>query len=158
MPVLREIFNQKEDYRRCELADVSFHFYKIAHWIPEEEKVAFMARMVDSIQEKHAWQSKNTFLYYTKENERQATGIAIFGMDHPVEMLSLFTGVFYFEDRTTAMLRFALHPDKMIKEYKSMLTVTSMQRAHADRDHPLMIRVDAFRQKMIRIIDKEIKK
>lgn len=158
MPVLKQIFDDKRKYRPCFTEDIKPHFEQIKHWIPEDQHIQFQVRMALSVNENHAWCSKNTFLYYTREDKRMSHGVAIFGMDHPVEMLSLFTGVFYFEDRETAMLRFTLHPGKMIKEYKSLLTVTSMMRAHADPTHPLMIRVDAFREKMIRIIDKEIKK
>lgn len=158
MPVLKQIFEDKRNYRRCLPTDIGPHFDQIKHWIPEKEHEQFLERMLTSTEQLHSWCSENTFLYYTKENERQASGVAIFGMDYPMEMLSLFTGVFYFEDRETAMLRFALHPGKMIQEYKSLLTATSMRRTHVDPTHPLMIRVDAFRQKMIRIIDREIKK
>ena len=158
MPVLKQIFKDKRKYRYCLTADIEPHFDRIKHWVGEDQEIKFKALMAISINDGHAWKTANTFLYYTKQNARQAQGIAIFGMDYPVEMLSLFTGVFYFEDRDTCMLQFRLHPGKMIQEYKSLLTVTSMRRAHADPLHPLMIRVDALRQKMIKIIDKEIKK
>jgi len=158
MPVLKEIFDRKLECRRCLTSDIDPHFDQIKHWIPEDQHAEFKTRMALSVNENHAWCSENTFLYYTKENERLAHGVAIFGMNNPVEMLSLFTGVFYFSDRETCMLRFALHPGKMIQEYKSLLTVSSMMRAHANPNHPLMIRVDHFRQKMIKLIDKEIKK
>jgi len=148
----------KEDYRRCMPADIGPHFDQIKHWVAEEEHDEFMERMLTCIEQRHAWQTKNTFLYYTKENERQAIGVAIFGMDNAMEMLSLFTGVFYFQDYKTCMLRFALHPGKFMQEYKSLLTITSMERAHKNPKHPLMIRVDHFRKKMIGLIDKEIKK
>lgn len=158
MPVLKEIFDKKMDYRRCLPADIGPHFDQIKHWIEPEIYENFLGRMLTSVEGHSAWQSENTFLYYTKENERQALGVAIFGMGYPLEMLALFTGIFYFEDRKTAMLRFALHSDKMISEYKALLTITSMMRAHTDRTHPLMIRVDAFRDKMVKLLDGAIKK
>lgn len=158
MPVLKQIFADKRKYLPCVLADIEPHFSQIKHWVGEDDTERFLKEMLNSVEQGHAYHTENTFLYYTKENARQATGVAIFGMGYPIEMLALFTGIFYFTDRETAMLRFALHPGKMIEEYKTLLTVTSMMRAHADPTHPLMIRVDAFRKKMIHIIDKEIKK
>lgn len=138
--------------------DIGRHFDQIKHWINETEHEEFLVRMLECIEQRTAWCSENTFLYYKKENARQSIGVAIFGMDYPIEMLTLFTGVFYFEDRKTAMLIFKLHDGKMIDEYKSLLTVTSIERSHVDPSHPLMIRVDAFRNKMIKLIDGVIKK
>ena len=153
MPVLTHILNNARKYRRCILADTGAHYQKIKHWIPEGEKKSFQERMADAIEDETAWCTENTFLYYKKEDARMSTGVALFGMDHVPELLSMFMGVFTAEDETTCLLRFQLHPGKDIAEYKNMLTVMSMKRAHSDPKHPLMIRVDDFRKKIVKMLD-----
>ena len=153
MPVLKQIFDAKRDHRRCVPADVGRHFEKINHWVPEEEHKEFRARMRSCIEEGNAWHTKHTFLYYQMQDARIAHGIAIFGMNYPMEMLSLFIGVFSLEDHATHIIRFKLHPGKFLEEYKSLLTKTSIMRTHANPEHPLLIRVDDFRIKICKLLD-----
>jgi len=154
MPVLRQIFDAKGKYRKCVLADIGRHYERIAQWIPDFEKLPFQQRMKESIEEGKAWCTENAFLYYTKEDARIAHGTAMFGMSHPTEFLALLIGIFSFEDHDTHIMRFKLHPGKDIQEYKALLTVTSIKRTHNNPDHPLLIRVDAFRNKCIKAFDK----
>ena len=152
MPVLKHLFDAKRDYRRCLNSEIWRHFVKIKHWVPENEKEEFQKRMLECIEEGTAWCTDNTFLYYHKENPRISHGVAIFGMDHPMEMLALFFGVFTYEDKNTFTMRFKLHPGKFLEEYKSLLTTTSIMRTHANPKHPLMIRIDAFRDKVYKLV------
>jgi hypothetical protein len=135
------------------MADVARHFEQIKHWIPEEEHNAFRERMSDCIEDETAWCTDNTFLYYQKDNKRMAHGVALFGKEHTEELISMFVGLFSFEDKETCMMRFQLHPGKFMEEYRSLLTTTSMKRHHADPSHPLMIRVDKFREKIYQLAE-----
>ena len=109
--------------------------------------------MLDCIEDRNAWHTDNTFLYYKMQDKRIAHGIAIFGMNYPMEMLALFIGVFSLEDHVTHIIRFKLHPGKFLEEYKSLLTDTSIMRTHANPSHPLLIRVDDFRKKICKLLD-----
>jgi hypothetical protein len=152
MSVIKQILETKKEYRRCLPADVGSHFMKIKHWIPKKEHKKFRSRMLESIKEGNAWMNEKVFLYYTREDARISHGVAIYGMDHPLDMLSLFISVFHFEDNDTAIMRFALHPGKFIQEYKSLLTSESIKRTHINPNHPLQIRVDAFRSKKYKML------
>ena len=153
MPVLKQIFDAKRDHRRCEPSDVHGHFDQIKHWIPKEEHKQFQERMLSCIEEGDAWHTDHTFLYYRREDRRISHGVAMNGMKYPMEMLSLFIGVFSIEDHDTHIMRFALHPGKFMEEYKTLLTVTSIKRTHRNPNHPLLIRVDDFRKKIIQLLD-----
>jgi hypothetical protein len=108
--------------------------------------------MRDCVEADNAWCLNDAFLYYDKVDLRMAHGMALYGMDVPMDVLALFIGVFSFEDNDTCMMRFKLHSGKFLEEYKSMLTVTSMKRWHQNHDHPLMIRVDAWRKKVVNLL------
>lgn len=124
------------------------HFAKIKQWIPEEEWIEFQERMEDCVEDETAWCTENTFLYYTKIDRRMSHGVALFGYEFTEELLSMFIGVFTKEDQETCMMRFKLHQGKLIEEYRSMLTLTSIKRNRRSPEHPLMIRVDDFRKKI----------
>ena len=154
MPVFKQLFDRKREYRLCTVADIDPHFDKIKQWVPETEHVTFKIRMAISVNEDNAWCTENTFLYYTKQDLRIAHGIALFGNEYPTEILALFIGVFSLEDNDTHILRFKLHPGKFMQEYKSLLTMTSIRRTHADPDHPLYVHVDKFRQKVVGVLNR----
>ena len=135
------------------MADVGIHFDKIKQWIPEPEWLEFHSRMADCIEDETAWCTDNTFLYYKRNNKRMAYGVALFGKDFTAELISLFVGVFTFEDPETCIIQFQLHPGKFMEEYRSMLTTVSMKRHHANPEHPLTIRVDGFREKVYAIAE-----
>ena len=147
MPVLKQIFDAKRDHRRCLPADVDDHFKKIEHWMPYEEVDVFKKRMLHCIEEGTAWHTDNTFLYYQMQDRRIAHGIAIFGMDYPIEMLALFIGAFSIEDNDTHIIRFKLHPGKFVSEYKTLLTTISTKRSR-QIGSPLVIRIDLFKEKI----------
>jgi hypothetical protein len=148
MPVLDYILKNSKSYRECLIVDVVPHFNKIKQWIPEEEAEAFQNRMRDCVEEENAWALNDSFLYYTKVDRRMAHGVALFGGGEPMDILALFIGVFSLEDTDTFMLRFKLHPGKLMDEYKSLLTAVSMKRAHQNQNHPLMVRIDGLRKKI----------
>jgi hypothetical protein len=153
MPVLDDIFKKKSEYRRCVLADIHNHYKCIKQWVPEGEETAFKERMADCVEDETAWCLNDAFLYYEKVDKRMAYGVALYGMVKPMDILSLFIGVFSLEDNDTAMMRFKLHPGKFMDEYKSMLTIISMKRSHQNPNHPLMIRIDNFRQKIVSLLN-----
>jgi len=153
MPVLKQFFDKRRHYKPCIPADIKRHFDKIKHWIPDEEKEEFQKRMLACIKEGDAWCTDNTFLYYTRENLRISIGVAIFGMKYPMEILSLFIGIFSFEDHDTHIIRFKLHPGKFMEEYKTLLTMTSIRRTHINPNHPLLIRVDDFKKKIVKMLN-----
>lgn len=153
MPVLRNILRNRNSFRDCTEEDVIPHFEKIKHWIPEGEWPAFQSRMVEAIKERKAFCTPNTFLYYTKEDARMAHGIALFGAEHQIELLSLFVGVFTHADTDTCLLRFKLHPGKFLEEYRTLLTTTSIHRTHRDPNHPLLVRVNDLRTKWFKLME-----
>jgi hypothetical protein len=152
MPVLRQIFDAKGKYRRCEHDDIGPHFLKISQFIPELEHLSFQERMMEAVEEGDAWCLGGAFLYYTRENKRISHGVAMFGMGVQMDFLALLIGVFSFEDHDTHIMRFGLHEGKEIQEYKTLLTVTSIKRTHKNPNLPLLIRVDDFRVKMIKLL------
>jgi hypothetical protein len=108
--------------------------------------------MAESVKEGRAYCTENTFLYYTQVDARMSQGIAMFGMKHPAEMISLLIGIFTFEDNQTCLLRFKLHPGKELEEYRTLLTTTSIHRTHRDPKHPLLIRVNDLRNKWVTLM------
>lgn len=152
MPVLRDIVRNHDKYRPCVPSDIGRHFEQIKHWIPHGEVPAFQERMLASIEEGNAYCTENTFLYYVKENERIAHGIALYAQNHPQEFMSMLIGIFTFEDVQTYILRFKLHPGKELEEYRTLLTDTSIHRTHRDPNHPLLIRINELRDKWIKLL------
>ena len=137
--------------------DVKRHFAKIAHWIPEDEAEQFQERMKSCVEAGHAWKLNDAFLYYDPQDKRISYGVALYGMDEPMDVLSLFIGIFTFEDTDTCIMRFKLHEGKFMQEYKSLLTIVSMKRTHHNPEHPLMIRIDDLRNRMIDLLaDKKV--
>lgn len=149
MPETPKIFGTKYKYEQCMLCDVGPHFDKIREWIPDEEYIEFNERMMNCVEEGTAWRTKNTFIYYEMQNKRISYGVALFGKEHAAELMALFIGVFGHEDKTTSVMRFKLHPGKMMEEYKAMLTEISIKRTHANPNHALMVRIDELRKKFI---------
>ncbi len=152
MPVLRQLYETRKKYRRCTPADIGHHFGRMKEWITDGERNEFESLMLECIEAGTAWCNDKTHLYYLKKNKRYAQGVALFGMNHPMEMLALFISVFTFQDIETAIIQFRLHPGKFIQEYKALLTVTSIKRTHRDPNHQLMIRIDEFRNKLTRML------
>ncbi len=147
MPVIYDIQKKGIRYRRCRPTDIEDHFAKIRHWVTDENGGSFKKRMLEAVKRKTAWCTENTFLYYVSDG-KAGIGYALFGRDYPVELISLFMGVFSYHDKDTAFIRFKLHPGKMVDEYKTLLTSVSMSRYHTSNEtHPLMIRVDELRKK-----------
>lgn len=156
MPETTNILGGKTRYEDCRLCDVGHHFDKISHWVPKEEHVDFNERMMMCVEAGNAWRTKNTFLYYEKVNLRIAHGIALYGRENPMELLALFIGVFWQQDKDTGLLRFKLHPGKFMEEYRALLTEISMKRTHTDPDHPLTVRIDSLRKKFRNIMQDQI--
>lgn len=154
MPDTPKIFGTSYRYEQCRICDVGPDFDKIYQWIPEKEHVQFNERMMDCVDSGTAWRTKNTFLYYDIQNKKVSYGVALFGKDHPLELMGLFVGVFGMQDRDTSIMKFKLHPGKMMEEYKSLLTTISMKRNHQNRNHPLMVRIDELRVKFINFLAK----
>jgi hypothetical protein len=154
MPIIDKLVNPDTKCRECVMSDISVHFKKVEHWIPEEDKTSFQERMYDCVETESAWCTDNTFLYYIKNDKRLAVGVALLGKENAMELLSLFIQVFYVHDKETCMLRFQLHPGKFMEEYRSLLTTISMQRHHQNNKHPLMIRVDELRAKLVKLAER----
>lgn len=137
------------------MSDIGNHFQSIKHWIPEGEKESFQERMADCVEDETAWCLGGAFLYYKKIDRRISHGVALFGRKDNTDLLALFAGVFSLEDNDTHKMRFKLHPGKLMDEYKTLLTVTSMKRNHRDPDHPLMVPVHELREKFVKILNLE---
>lgn len=137
------------DVKSCKATDIQRHFDIIKHWIPEYDHREFLARMFISARLGNAWKSDNCFLYYDKpDNPRIGHGIALYGMGHALELLGLFTVVFVLKDRNITAMLMKLHPGKLIKEYRSMISQSSIRRNAQDSSEPLVVKVQAFRKKI----------
>ena len=156
MPVALNILGHRQIYEACSLADVGPHFDKIHQWIPDKEYIEFNERMMDCVDQGTAWKTENTFLYYSIQNKRISHGVAMYGCEHPMEFIGLLVGIFGTEDKTTAIMRFKLHPGKVLEEYKAMLTDVSIERTHRDPNHPLLVRIDDLRRKFIATMKKQV--
>jgi len=135
--------------KSCTEEDVSKHFACVEKYIIESDRIPFQNRMRRCIAEGTAFAltDDTCFIYYMSTTKHRATGIALFGEGVPMKMIALFTGVFREIDKDTFAMEFRLHPGKMLNEYKSLLTLTSIKR-HANINYPLMIRIDRLKEKI----------
>lgn len=154
MPVIYDLFKNRYRYRNCRLTDVAPHYDQIKHWVTDVGDLEFQRRMMECVEQRNAWCTDNTFIYYTKDG-RAGTGVAILGAKHPLEFMFLLVGVFYYRDKETAFIKFRLHDGKFIEEYQSLITPTSISK-HRTRDdnYPLVVRVDKLRNKWAQVIAK----
>ena len=153
-----DILGHQHRYARCRDIDINHHFQEIHQWIPEGEEQEFKERMQKCVDEGNAWRTANTFLYYEKENERIAYGVALFGQEHTLELIALFIAIFWKEDRETYHLKFKLHPGKMLSEYSSMITKVSLERNRSEGTHPLSVNINELRHKFHDILLEQIPK
>lgn len=134
----------------CTDSDVPAHFELIKHWVPEEEHEQFQDRMRESVKQNRAYTmlNSNAFLYYEYKANKQTNGVALYGQENPVDLITLFTGVFGYIDTDVFIMYFKLHPGKFIEEYKSLITAISARRAAQDPNHPLAVRIDQIKSKI----------
>jgi hypothetical protein len=153
MITAHDIFGRTRFFRECGKGDIMAHFEKIKHWIPEDEHEEFRGRMADCVKAGTAYvmDSGTAFIYYQSVTTHVANGVALFGKDAAVDMMTLFMGVFGYQDKKTFKMDFYLHPGKFVDEYKSMLTTASIRRNARDFRYPLVIRVDDIKAKCIKM-------
>lgn len=152
-----DLLGNVQTIKVCLHGDVKNHFEKIRKYIPAEEEKEFLERMCECIDMGTAFNiSDNCFLYYKNTTKYLAQGIALYGQTSPLQILTLFAGVFYKIDTDTFKMDFLLHPGKFAEEYKSLLTITSIKR-NCQKGSPLVIRIDKLKAKIKAIYDhKEI--
>ena len=148
MPETTDLFRRRVSFDRCMLYQIPEHFEKIKHWVPEDEWDQFKERMSDAVEMGGAWCTKNTFLYYIKQNKRIADAVAIFGKEDPSELLALLQGVFSKFDLNLAIMNFVTHDGKHIKEYISLLHRSAIKKWHQNHKAVLRIRIDHLREKL----------
>lgn len=111
---------------------------------------AFQYRMEQCVDARTAYKIGNTFLYYLNYKPCCALGAAMFSNGEPLKLLALLTGVFREVDKVTFKLDFYPHEKTFLRDYRSLLTMTSLKR-QAKKDHPLVIRIDRLRAKIHKI-------
>lgn len=148
----RDYFGNEYTIQPCSAEDVDVHFDKISQYIPSEEVIQFKKRMSECILAESAYtlSDGSCFLYYLNYNQGCANGIALFGKHSPLKMLALFAGIFPAVDQDTKFIEFHLHKGKVVSEYKSILTMASIQR-QSMKNHPLIINIHELHQKMSRL-------
>lgn len=147
-----DILGKSHIIKPCQFEDVPMHFEKIKDVIPEEEADSFITRMTDCIIAETAFtlSDDSCFLYYKNYKPTMAEGVALYGENAPVKVLALFSGIFIQIDPVTFKLDFALHPGTFAKDYKSILTTTSLKLSNHS-NHPLVIRIDELKKKIDKI-------
>lgn len=150
-----DLFGKDHIIKQCTFDDIKIHFEKIKDVIPEDEKEEFCIRMNDCIKLETAFalEDDSCFLYYKNYKPCCAIGIALYGKNEPLKMITLFAGIFYQIDTTTFKIDFKLHKGKLIQEYKSLLTKISMKRSQQS-DVPLVVRIDHLKEKIKQIYEK----
>ena len=131
------------------MEDINPHYEIIRQWVGDLEEDFFKERMSECVADGTAFKvgESDCFLYYKKKNRRMADGIAMYGKGQPLKMLALICGIFTVHDRETFILQFKLHVGKIVDEYKSMITRTSIKRSMTG-DAPLTVRVDKLGKKL----------
>lgn len=145
---MRDLFGNLQVISPCLASDVPTHFGKIEQYIPADERVEFVIRMQECVDLGTAFHiSDDCFLYYKNIDSYTAVGVALCGKSVPLEMLTLFAGVFTLIDQETFVMKFALHPGKFANEYQSLISLTSIRRNSQDNS-PLVVRIDRLRKKL----------
>lgn len=145
------------EFRRCLVSDIYDHFLRVKEFIEPAEYEVFKERMLTSCELGTAFMlaDNSCYLYYINSKPCCATGVAMLGKNVPMKMMALLSGIFRSIDNTTFKIDFYLHTNKFVREYKSILTDTSIKR-HIDNNYPLVIRVDKLREKINKLAVKEI--
>lgn len=148
---MRDLFGNPHIISPCIASDVTKHFNKIEHYIPAAEHKEFVERMQECVVLHTAFRiSDDCFLYYKNVDKFTSVGVALCGRNVPLEILTLFAGVFTLIDQDTFVMRFALHPGKLALEYKTLISLTSIRRNFQDKS-PLVVRIDKLRDKLSKL-------
>ena len=141
-------------FRRCTMEDVEPHFQKVAEWIPIGEMDDFKNRMRLCIVANTAfcYDDGSCYIYYKKHKPCCAEGHALYGKGQPLKLLALFAGVFHNVDKRVIKVDFSLYPDKIVQEYKSLITKLSLMRQTLPSGYPLVVRVDAIKSKILNLM------
>jgi len=152
MIIVPDLFGVDHEIVPCTEQDIEVHFNLIKDVIPSEEVIQFQQRMSECILAGSAYtlSNSNCFLYYLNYKPCCAKGIALYGKESPMDIITLFIGVFTLIDTKTFKLGFGLHAGKLVKEYKSLITLTSLKRQRIP-GHPLVIRIDELKKKLTKL-------
>ena len=142
------LFGKPTEFRACTSSDVLDHFLVIRDTITDMPHEEFMERMQKCVTAGSAFTlADNTaFLYYLNTSSRKAIGMALYGSS-AVGTLALFKGIFQDTDHRTLKIDFKLHPGKLLQEYKSLVTISSLH-TYGVTERPLVVRIDALRDKL----------
>ncbi len=152
MITTEDLFGNEHTILPCRAEDIDVHFSKISNVIPSEEVIQFKKRMSECLLAESAYtlSDGSCFLYYQNYKPCCAYGVALYGTGSPVKMLALLAGVFQEIDPVTFKLSFALHAKTFAKNYLSLITMTSLKRSRVP-GHPLVVRIDELRSKLLRL-------
>lgn len=148
-----DLMGKTQTIKLCLFGDVKTHYDKIRHYIPAEEEEEFCKRMCECIDLGTAFSiSDDCFLYYRNSTKYLSEGIALYGQPDPLQILTLFTGIFNNIDTDTFTMKFHLHPEKFAEEYKSLLSITSIKKNH-QTGYPLVVRIDHLKIKIKKLYE-----
>ena len=154
MITFKDFFGKEHTITSCTEQDIDVHFALIKDVIPVDEITQFKERMAECIEAGSAYTiSSDCFLYYLNYKPCCANGVALYGKNSPSKLLTLFAGIFSQLDTHTFKLNFKLHAGKMVQEYKSIITLTSLKRQRI-KGYPLVIRIDKLKNKITAIYNK----
>jgi len=149
MIIIRDLFGNKNIIQPCTMADSLRHIKKISNHIPDQDKESLLERMKDCIEEHTAFHINNDcFLYYQMYNKYIAIGISLYGKNHPLKLLTLFTGIFLKQNPKLQQIKFQLHDKNTILTYKSILTLPSIQRNYF-KNSPVIVPVNKLKEKIL---------
>ena len=138
----------KEHYiYRCHDEDAYLHFQMIEDIIEPENREFVKNQMFQAVEEKTAYAILDKcFLYYLSLDKERSIGCAIWGKGAPLALLTLFVEVFAKHDPDTVIMYFSPHQETEIEDFKSLVTLHSLQTRSAT--NKLYIRIDQLREKI----------
>ncbi|WAK44650.1 hypothetical protein vBAmePPT11V19_00024 [Alteromonas phage vB_AmeP_PT11-V19] len=146
--LLNDFRGNQVKVERCTLNDVNKHFEAVKHLVPEEDHLEYVDNMGSSVINNMAFKVENKcFIYLDKQAPAIAQAYSLFGNNCPLEVLAMFSCILLLVDKKLFKISFYLHAGKTVKDFKSLLTLTSLKRQIVPH-HPVVIRCDFLRNKL----------
>lgn len=154
---LSDMLSAEDKIKHCTEDDIDSHFETVLPLVQSTDRSEYKKLMLQAVNEDTAYQllDGSCFLYYLKEEQYTARGVSFYGKDNPVGLLVLFAGIFDKDNEETVLLRFIPHSNDEIKDYKSLLTVSSIKKWHKAGTY-VSIRVDKLINKTKKVLLKRV--
>jgi hypothetical protein len=132
----------------CTEDDIPGHFSRVEHWIEEEFKEEYKERMRACIAQGTAYKldDDSCYLYFMKTRRSFSEAVCLNGYGRPMSVIALISGIFRLIERDIFFMEFVMHKGKTLKEYKSMLSDTSI-RSFQKNDDVLLVQIQPLLKK-----------